>query len=246
VPANRHGDDWEYEDYAALVDALRNGLDIAALAAHLDRSPGAVQAAINRLTPVGEGLRGAKAVAWLRTRLAEGDYPWLVAVWERTPGIGVWSAAEDAVLTAGWAVGTPLPVLASRLGVPEVTVLRRLIRLGLAAGVVEVVDWLGCSPGGAVEQRYRLAVAGSDATVFAAVVEVGGRLRVSVHSSRDAATAAIEEDLRLVDDDAEVGRWAVRRCAPGLWTTLTLRGEPQLSAGRGGRGRRDLVDGRAH
>jgi hypothetical protein len=222
VPANPNGDEWEYEDYAALVDGVRQGLDTATLAAQLDRSHGAVQAAIKRLTPVAEGLRGPKAVAWLRARLTEGDYPWLVAVWEWAPGIVVWSAAEDAALTAGWAAGTPLPVLASRLGVAEVTVMRRLIRLGLAASVVEVVDWLGCSTGGAVEQRYRLAVGGSAATVFAAVVEVGGQLRVSVHGSRDAATAAAREDLRSANADA--GRWAVRRCPPGFWTTINMSG----------------------
>lgn len=220
MQASPQGDDWEYEDYADLVDGLRRGLDVPALAGALDRSRRSVQAAIKRLTPVAEGLTSAQALTWLRERLAEGEYPWLVAVWEWVPGIAVWSPAEDALLTAGWAAGTPLPVLASRLGVAEVTVMRRLIRFGLAASVVEVVDWLGCSPGDAVEQRYRRAVGGQEAPVFAAVVEIDGRLRVSLHTSRVAAKAAAEHDIRSVEADGNVGRWAVRRCPLGLWTTL--------------------------
>ncbi|WP_190817629.1 hypothetical protein [Saccharopolyspora pogona] len=199
---------WFDGDYAQLIDALRQGAELADIAAELQRSVGAVEGRLKYLIP-GDAVRGARArESWLRTKLAdEPDYDWRAvalrnyAAEERR----YWTATDERELIAGWRRRTFLPALAEQLRASDFQVARQLCRLGLAASVTEVVEHLGAAPGSTTEVRARMNADRAAAAVWVLVVDGEGtriplfdgqRRHISLHASFDDAQQRLDQLLR--------------------------------------------------
>jgi hypothetical protein len=72
----RAGSPWTAEEDEQLVDGLLSGVTVAVLAERHRRTPGAIQARLLRMIPVGENVSREAAADWLLERLRSSDYPW--------------------------------------------------------------------------------------------------------------------------------------------------------------------------
>ncbi|RZU46552.1 hypothetical protein EV385_6626 [Krasilnikovia cinnamomea] len=207
---SRHGEPWTEEDYARLMRCIAAGASLVEVAGELGRSSSGVQGQLRRLVPAEVPAR--TRVEWLRAKLAEDGFDWRAALRASatTDASVVWLDDDDNRVRAGWSDRVALPTLAARLQRSESAVVARLIGLGLAANVVEVVDRIGASADGAVEARARLARAERVEAVYVVVVETGDRPQVSVHHSREHA----EQHRQEVAGPA-ARAWVLRRLLDG-------------------------------
>ncbi|GAA2533525.1 hypothetical protein [Pilimelia columellifera] len=155
----RQGDIWTEHEYEQLIEWLGDGVTVAQIAQQLQRTPGAIHAQIKDLIPrdADVAMRGnAGRESWLREQLAnDPHYDWRTVLRSRTDR-RFWSADDDQVVRLGWSDGTLLRQIAVRLDASESQVVQRIIDLGLAVDVADIVDRLGATPGGCVEARARL------------------------------------------------------------------------------------------
>ncbi|MEV0057438.1 hypothetical protein AB0H34_43990 [Saccharopolyspora shandongensis] len=199
---------WFDSDYAQLIEALRQGDDLADIAAELQRSVRAVEGRLRYVIPA-DAVRGARAREdWLRAKLAEEpDYDWRAvalrnyAAEERR----YWAATDERELIAGWRRRTFLPALAEGLRASDFQVARHLCRLGLAASVTDVVEHLGAAPGSTTEIRARMHADRAAAAVWVLVVDGAGtriplfdgqRRHISLHAGFDDAQRRLDQLLR--------------------------------------------------
>ena len=172
--AKRHGEYWEYAEYAELVARVLGGESDHEIARALSRRPSAIRARARWLVGLdGRTVPESRALDRLAERLDNPNYDWEALLAEHARGQGghLWMPEDDALLRRGWRDRDPLGVTAELLDVGELAVVHRLIRLGIAGSLVEVVDRLGCSKDGPVALRYRLAKHHADVTVNVLHVE---------------------------------------------------------------------------
>ncbi|WP_432491432.1 hypothetical protein [Kineococcus gypseus] len=213
---------WSEPEWARLVAGLRAGLPLSDIAADLQRRESAVRTQAARMVPADAPLEGGKVrrLAWLREQLlADEHYDWRTPLRANTDG-PVWLKDDDVALTAGWEAGTALPQLAARFKCSETLIVRRLLTLRLAASTVEVVERLGCTPGGKVQTDYLLATDAARAQVQVLVgreAADGAVVHLSLHSSgaEAAERAAKVDQVRARADQAPL-HWLTGERRVGL------------------------------
>jgi hypothetical protein len=163
---------------------------------------------------------------WLRRRLVEDlEYDWQAVLNSRANApYRLWSEAEEQFLRDGWDRGAALPDLVLRLQVSEPAIVHRLIELGLATDVSEIVDRLGATPGGSIEARARLLRADLAEAIYVLVIVRAGRPITSLHHSEEGAEKAFREAVAN-SDNVESRPWVLRRTLDGRdaglnWTPL--------------------------
>lgn len=200
---------WSDDEDEALVQELRDGLDLAGIAEIHGRSVGAVRSRASFMVshdedrPVSQKAR----VELLREHLAAGEYDWRSPLHAATKSVP-WTPEEDQVIRAGWEDSTRLVELADALRRSEPMLVRRLLELGLAQDLLEIVDRLGCDPDGPLRLRLatRRGAAGPLVYVLLGVDEDGQAIHVSLHEFEQAAhtlSTAIQEH------DDQVVRWQI-------------------------------------
>lgn len=214
---------WSEPEYVRLVAGLRAGLPLSDIAADLQRKESALRTQAARMVPADAPLEGSKTrrLDWLREQLlADADYDWRTPLRANSDG-PVWLGDDDAELTEGWRSSTSLPQLATRFGCSEMLIVRRLLTLRLAASTVEVVERLGCTPGGTVQTHYLLATdaARAQLQVLVGTEAPGGgaTVHLSVHSSTAEAIerAAKVDQIRARTDQAPL-HWLTGERRVGL------------------------------
>lgn len=178
----RHGDVWDVEDYEALCEALTDLTDDAAVASRLGREIPEIIAAAHFLLPPDVSLRlpGEARLSYLRGTLLDPDFPWLENLQENHRGmLPPWPKGGDRSLIQFWDQGDGLGFIAATLGVPEMQVALRCIRLGLAQNLAEVVETIGAGSGQTVQMRANMMVERDDATLDVYVdLQDGGEVAV--------------------------------------------------------------------
>jgi len=214
----RHGETWTWTDYELLLQGVFNGLTVEQIAAELMRTQGAIRAQLTRLVPDDAEIANAPRARmdWLRRRLADDrEYDWQAVLNSRANApYRLWSKTEGQFLRDGWDRGTALPDLVLGLQVSEPAIVHRLIELGLAADVSEIVDRLGATPGGSVEARARLLRAELAEPIYVLVIVRAGRPIASLHHSEEEAETAFREAVRN-SDGSESRPWVLRRTLDG-------------------------------
>lgn len=223
--ADRSGTAWTDDQHRRLVAGLVDGLTVGALAEEFGRSTGAIRSRARLMVPVDEQrVGGETAVRRLRELLAaDPGYDWQAALTKsmRTKGTRSRTDAATARLLEAWEAGAPtLPDLARELGHDEAQLVRHLMTLRLADSLVEVVDRLGCSPDGLVEQRYRFArdVASASAWVLTVYGIPGSPGHISLHRTEAEAAARRDELFRTgrgSDSSGALAWWCIAHRSPG-------------------------------
>jgi hypothetical protein len=203
----RAGGAWSDDEDEALVQELRDGLDLDDIAEIHGRTIGAIRSRVNCMVPDDEQhpTSGKARIDFLREQLAAGDYDWRTPLHSRTRRLA-WSPAEDDQLRKGWETRTPLVELADAMRRSEPMLLRRLLQLGLAADLLEIVDRLGCDPRGPLPLRVAIAggAAGPVVHILLGLDENGAPIHISLHES---AQAARELSIALGEQDASLASW---------------------------------------
>ncbi|MFI5591100.1 hypothetical protein ACIA5G_39035 [Amycolatopsis sp. NPDC051758] len=186
---HRSGAAWSPQDSATLLDGLRNGVPLDDLAETLQRTTGAIQARCKKMLPpeLQTTVQRADADLKLRHLLAtDPDFDAEANLDHNTAR--TWNPTRDEILTQGWRDRRPLAELVTAVSTSEIAIAGRLIRLGMAANSLAVVERLGCAPGGALDLRCRMMRDRAAASVWVLVVDglPDGR-HVSLHASRSDA-----------------------------------------------------------
>jgi hypothetical protein len=198
---------WSDDEDEALVQELRDGLELDGIAEIHGRSIGAIRARVNRMVPDDEQhpTKRKARIEFLREQLRAGDYDWRTPLHSRTSPLA-WSLAEDDQLRGAWKSRTRLVELADTMRRSEPMLVRRLVQLGLAADLLEIVDRLGCDPNGPLPARIAIArgAAGPIVHILLGLDENGRPIQVSLHES---AEAARQLSIALGEQDAGVASW---------------------------------------
>jgi hypothetical protein len=152
----RAGEPWDVPEYNQLVDELRNALPWADVAKAHGRSQGAVQGQALLMIPDTDGNPADKMLRELLTE--DPNYDWRTVLRRNLGEYHLWFEADDATLRDAWQERTQLRDVAAAIGVAEMLVVSRLIKLGLARTLVEVTDRLGYTEGGTVHERRNVAL----------------------------------------------------------------------------------------
>ncbi|HZX03867.1 hypothetical protein [Kribbella sp.] len=236
--AHRHRNaDWTNAHNQQLVDGLRAGLTVDQLAADLDRTPGAIRSRAKLLVPPdAPRARGQYAIDVLRELLDDPDCPWESALAESLKDFGrrYWSAADTERLRSAWDAAVPLPELAEEFDVDEPQLIRQLMSLGLGRNRTEIVDRLGCAPGGQVDLWRRLTADRAAAEVW--VLTIHGLpaepAHVSVHPSAEDA-ASLRDELLVPATTTGTGAasvwWCIASRSPGFVGGETTSGRVTVS-----------------
>jgi hypothetical protein len=145
----RRGQAWLWDEFVQLAQELADPqLSLKAVAEAHQRSPRAIQLAAHRvLIPAGIKVDETAAFDWVRAKLTgEEPYHWEGVLVERLRGAGqdlVLPEAHQAMMDA-LKEGKPLAEIAGAAGSTQRKVARRLVVLGFAYDLAEVVDALGC------------------------------------------------------------------------------------------------------
>jgi hypothetical protein len=217
--------DWTGHHHQQLVAGLRAGLTVDQLAEDLDRTPGAIRSRAKLLLPPEAPRgRGQYAVDILRELLvADPSYDWESKLAESLQRLGrrYWSAADADRLRETWRDSLPLQTAAAEFGVDEPQLIRQLLALGLGQSRAEIVERLGCEPGGIVDLWRRLAVDRSAAEV--SILTIHGLpnepVHVSLHADHQAAAARRDEllvPLTETDTGAASAWWCIASRSPGF------------------------------
>jgi hypothetical protein len=151
---------WSREETAELFQQLRDGLTVDQIAKLHRRTENAVTARADHMVPaasleLGVPKRRRDRLNWLREQ-AE-DYDWHTVLSHAKPALSAWSDEQNSRLRQAWNDAEPLPHLCDELLRSEAQIVRQLLVMGLASSQVEVVDRLGCRPGGTLAARYAVA-----------------------------------------------------------------------------------------
>lgn len=114
-PASRSGLIWEPSDYESLVDGIREGLDLPALAYRLGRPTNGVSTRLRRLLPLAQrSCLLDQVLPALRVALADPDYDWRAEMLLSPPPApiihrevvrtGLDGLSEDQVITVAYAL----------------------------------------------------------------------------------------------------------------------------------------------
>ena len=213
----RQGESWTRNDYEQLLHGVLIGLTVEQIAAELQRTPGGVRGQLRNLVPVDAAVKTTRAcMDWLRQRLkADPPYDWRAVLNSRSDGpFRLWSDDEEDKLGDGWVRRVPLPKLAKELSVSEPSIVHRIVALGLAQNVAEVVERLGATPGGTVDVRARLLRAELSEAIYVLIIDGSRRPRTSLHHSQEEAERVLRE---VIGDPAKSDRrwWVLRRTLDG-------------------------------
>lgn len=99
-----------------MVNGLRAGRSVKALAAEVGRTVGAVRSQVGKMVPpdVTTGRRGS--VVWVRARLrADEGFDWRAGLRDRSEMY--WAADDDGALRRAWDARVPLPRVAALFGI---------------------------------------------------------------------------------------------------------------------------------
>ena len=198
--AVRAGTAWSDTENTQLVDGVRRGWPVRQLAAAHGRTDKAVTKQVESMIPAELGLRGGMAVGWLRARLdTDPAYDWREPLRDRR--VNYWSADEDEELRTAWEGGLDMPMVAERLGKPELVVHNRLVKLGLSKDEVETVQRMGTAAGSVLEVRSRRQRGeplhlGTTLIVSGPLTEDGTNFHASMHWSREAGLAELQKVKR--------------------------------------------------
>lgn len=178
----RHGDIWDIEDYEALCEALRSSTDDIVVASTIGREITEVISATRFLISPDavERVPEADRMSYLRGVLHDPEYPWLENLQVNHRGMTPpWPKGGDRALTQFWDQGDDLSFTAETLGVPEMQVALRCVRLGLAQNLAEVVETMGAGTGPAVQARANMMIERDEATLDVYVdLQEGGEVAV--------------------------------------------------------------------
>lgn len=235
----RHGEAWSEREFEHIVFDLADGLTIEHIGQRLQRTAGSVRGQLARLVPKDVVVKVRDREEWLRAQLAANPgYDWRAVLRSHADSDEhlIWMADEDRQLQAGWRAATRLPELAAQLRMSESAIVSRLVALGIAGNVADVVDRLGAASRGSVEARARLARGERAEAVYVLVVETAHRPLLSVHHSQ----ASAEDQLRRTVEDPgqpEPRWWVLRRTLDGRdlgqhWTNTSGRVRMRLPGQR--------------
>lgn len=178
----RHGDTWDVEDYEALCETLNTSSDDASVASTLGREITEVTSAARYLLPPDaiNRIPEHNRLPYLRGVLFDPDYPWLENLQENHRGMTPpWPKGGDRTLTEFWDQGDSLDFVAETLGVPEMQVALRCVRLGLAQNFAEVVETMSAGSGPTVQARANMMVERDEAALDVYVdAQSGGEVAV--------------------------------------------------------------------
>lgn len=141
-PVRRHGQPWLIADYELLVQGLRDGLEVPALAARLGRSASVMLPRLRRLLPVAQRECPPEFIMdALRAALADADYDWRGEMLLSPPIVrneivhtGVEGLTDDEAVTVVYA-------LLASAGHEEAELLERLVPRMERDGLLErVID----------------------------------------------------------------------------------------------------------
>ena len=212
---SRGGQPWTDADHVQLIECLTAGLTDEEVGAVTGRSLGALRSRARMM--LGDRLSGGGPLTQLREILLENpDYRWQDAVQLTAARAGghYWTDDEETVLSAGWVSATPMRVLVEQLGLPEQSIARQLIALGLATSTVEVADRLGYLPGGVLQTRRRLILDRVSYTLTCLILITAGEVsHISLHPDRQSAEDAREQVLAT--DGFGEARWVIADRWPG-------------------------------
>ena len=213
-PWPMQGARWTAYDYRSIIEGLRRGQTWAEIAREVGRTVSAVQNRASILIEAEDGGRRRKAWQRLQDRIEiDPDHDWETIArrkhaeaelpyWDENADDWlhtVWMAAL-ATRRRGWLrrsqePGVGMAELSAALQMSDADISDRIVILGLSTSYAEIVDRLGCTPGGSLEQRANLARADDQSSqcVLVAAGELGDILHVSLHADRKNA-----EDARVV------------------------------------------------
>ncbi|WP_280222066.1 hypothetical protein [Nocardia neocaledoniensis] len=203
---------WTDEKNAELVEMLRAGVPLEEICDRTGRSPNAIRQHCVEMIPSSyRGVTPKRAFDFLPVLLADPTYDWREPLRElKRLNHGIyWDPDMDAILVQGWTDARPLTELSTELGASDLEVGRRLIGLGLAATMHEVVDRLGFGADDTLPERLRIDADRDAASVCILIVdniaskapghatkfgETGpARRYVSVHAHHDHAARELTE-----------------------------------------------------
>lgn len=213
-PWPMQGARWTAYDYRSVIEGLQRGQTWSEIARAVGRTVSAVQNRASILIENEDGGRRLKAWQRLQDRIEiDPDHDWETIArrkhaeaelpyWDENADAHVrtvWAAAPTAV-RRGWLrrslePGVGMAELSAALRMSDADISDRIVILGLSTSYAEIVDRLGCTPGGSLEQRANLARADDQSSqyVLVAAGELGDILHVSLHADREGA-----EDARVV------------------------------------------------
>jgi len=183
-PTPNAGNPWDWQECEQLVGEVRAGLTWKQIAQEHGRTVGAIEAQAALLVTTPEERTSRRVRADLLRELVASDphYNWASPLRENHSTSFVFSPRDDEALRVGWQEQTPLAELAAGLNLSEVLIARRLVQLGIGNGLIEITDSLGCTPGGFVDQKRRLALDPANIQVLVLIAsDDQGVQYVSVH-----------------------------------------------------------------
>ncbi|MBT2533979.1 hypothetical protein J7E83_17985 [Arthrobacter sp. ISL-48] len=210
----RHGKDWEYSDYEALISGIRYGYSDEELAIHVRRTIGGIRARAPWLLPAGTEISSQKdALEKLREAALDESFNWQAHVREAhsSKQKALWDSEADRALLSAWENGAPsLPVLSKSLGIDEESIARRLLMLDYAENRLAIIDRLGCTPGSVLDVNARLARDKASVLIWVLTVidEQGTIQHLSLHPNEESAFQAKDEAV-LGDRDQVGWEWTV-------------------------------------
>jgi hypothetical protein len=198
---NASGDRWSTTEHARLLVEVPDGLRWDDIAALHGRTVSAIRQRCGLMVaedpedPMSRGKRAEK----LRTLLADDpDYDWASPMQaNQKPGQHMWTASDEDQLLDAWAARTPLTELVATFGASETAIVRHLVVMRVATGLVEVTDRLGCRDGGSVDTRRILATDPAFTPLSILVgwdASNGAPAHVSLHLNANGAEQVKRED----------------------------------------------------
>ena len=179
---DRHGDEWTVEDFDELVCTITSTQKDEVAAELLRRDLPEVQEAARFLIDphVAERLPAESRLPYLRGALLDPEYPWLENVEANHRGrLPPWPMGGDQTLAEYWDQGESLEFVAESLGVSELQVGLRCVRLGIADNLAEVIETLGDGQSGVMRERAFIALERSSATLDVYLdIQDGGSISV--------------------------------------------------------------------
>ncbi|MFK4299155.1 hypothetical protein ABH924_004336 [Arthrobacter sp. GAS37] len=218
----RHNRPWIHEDYDRTFEALRQGLSDDDIADHVGRKKSAVARRLRDLIRhVSEHQRPpfrAKALESFRGILEEDPgFPWEEKArdFHRSTGRPWWVPGAEDILRTAWESGDQtMHELTRTLCVREDHIADWMVRTGSASNTIEVVERLGCLPGGRLEANARIARDKASMLIWVLILTEQriGVVHTSLHHDKESASH--ELDSLLPPDDAPLNyrsphRWMI-------------------------------------
>lgn len=206
------GRPWTEDDDLQLVALGRGRAPVDEMAAALGRSRRAITERLRAYVPDAPARGRWDAFVALA---ADPGFDAAAALdrYYRRRGIARWTSAREERVVAAWrAGGVALAAVAEQVGLSETHVADWLVSRGHAGTVAEVAGRLAPTPGGAVDQRARLAAGRLAETVWVVSVFAvdGSGAAVWVHADKEAAGQALVAAVSPTAGDGLVAvRWMI-------------------------------------